>query len=67
MTMEVIHWQIRYGKERANGGPDRSGQVVVILERNGKPESLYFSDETSANGYVAKHHLEGQVPIWPVP
>ena len=67
ITMEVNHWLIHYAKERANGGPDRSGQVVVISERDGKPEYLYFSDETSAIEYVAKHHLEGQVPISRVP
>ena len=65
-SQENLHWRGRYHKERANGGPDRKGQWVVIVTYQNRRFDRYFPDESSADAYVAERGLEGQVPIFQV-
>ena len=64
---EILRWQVRYRKQRANGGPDRQGQWVVIVTYRDRPCDIYFRDEAMADAYVAERGLEGNVPIFQVP
>ena len=46
MATEIMRWRAIYSKETANGAPDRTGQWVVLLYRDGKIKPKYFSNET---------------------
>ena len=65
-SQQRLHWQMRYHKERANGGTDRKGQCVVILTDQGRYFDCYFRDQAAADAYVAERGLEGKVLIFPV-
>ena len=66
MATEKMRWLAIYSKETANGGPDRTGQWVVLLDRDGKIKPKYFSNETEADKYVEKQGLEGRIPVFQV-
>ena len=66
MATEIMRWRAIYSKETANGGPDRTGQWVVLLYRDGKIKPKYFSNETEVDKYVGKQGLEGRIPVFQV-
>ena len=66
MATEIMRWRAIYSKETANGAPDRTGQWVVLLYRDGKIKPKYFSNETEVDKYVEKQGLEGRIPVFQV-
>ena len=62
MATEKMRWLAIYSKETANGGPDRTGQWVVLLDRDARlNQSIFPTKPRRTNTWRSKASKAGSL------